>query len=80
MVSSCLRKEGRTKDTGVAKEMGSGVGLGGGVGNSLIRSAICSSGPIQGCLLCRDGPCSVTTSRQNRHDDGTTSRRTLLLP
>ena len=27
----------------------------------------------QGCLLCRDGPCSVTTSRQNRHDDGTTS-------
>ena len=22
----------------------------------------------QGCLLCRDGPCSVTTSRQNRHD------------
>ena len=46
MVSSCLRKEGRTKDTGVAKEMGSGVGPGGGVGNSLIRSAICSSGPV----------------------------------
>ena len=46
MVSSCLRTEGRTKDNGVAKEMGSGVGLGGGVGNSLIRSAICSSGPI----------------------------------
>ena len=22
----------------------------------------------QGCLLCRDGPCFVTTSRQNRHD------------
>ena len=35
---------------------------------------------IQGCLLCRDGPCSVTTSRQNRHDDGTTSCRTLSLP
>ena len=34
----------------------------------------------QGCLLCRDGPCSVTTSRQNRHDDGTTSCRTLSLP
>ena len=34
----------------------------------------------QGCLMCRDGPCSVTTSRQNRHDDGTTSRRTLSLP
>ena len=46
MVSSYLRKEGRTKDNGVAKEMGSGVGLGGGVGNSLIRSAICSSGPV----------------------------------
>ena len=26
MVSSCLRKEGRTKDIGVAKEMDSGVG------------------------------------------------------
>ena len=46
MVSSCLRKEGRTKDNGVAKEMGSGVGPRGGVGNSLIRSAICSSGPV----------------------------------
>ena len=34
----------------------------------------------QGCLLCRDGSCSVTTSRQNRHDDGTTSCRTLSLP
>ena len=46
MVSSCLRKEGRTKDTRIAKEMGSGVGPGGGVGNSLISSAICSSGPV----------------------------------
>ena len=46
MVSSCLRKEGRTKDNGVAKEMDSGVGPRGGVGNSLIRSAICSSGPV----------------------------------
>ena len=46
MVSNCLRKEGRTKDTGVAKEMGSGVGPGGGVGNSLIRSTICSSDPV----------------------------------
>ena len=26
MVSSCLRKKGRTKETGVDKEMGSGVG------------------------------------------------------
>ena len=40
MVSICLRKEGRTKDTGVAKEMDSGVGPEGGVGNSRIRSAI----------------------------------------
>ena len=46
MVSNCLRKEGHTKDTGVAKEMGLGVGPGGGVGNSLIRSANCSSGPV----------------------------------
>ena len=46
MVSSCLRNEGRTKDTGVAREMGSGVGPKGGVGNSRIRSAICSSGPV----------------------------------
>ena len=46
MVSSCLRNEGRTKDTGVAKEMGSRVGPGGGVGNSLIRFVIGSSGPV----------------------------------
>ena len=35
---------------------------------------------VQGCLLCRDRPCSVTTSRQNWHDDGTTSCRTMSLP
>ena len=46
MISSCLRKEGRTKDLGVGKEMGSGVGPEGGVGNSLIRSAIGSSGHV----------------------------------
>ena len=46
MVSSCLRKEGRTKDIGVAKEMGLGVGPEGGVGNSFICSATCSSGPV----------------------------------
>ena len=46
MVSSCLRKEGRTKDNGVAKEMGLGVGPGGGISNSLIRSTICSSSPV----------------------------------
>ena len=49
MVSNCLRKEGRTKEAGVAKEMGSGVRLDGGVGNSLIRSAIGSSGPV--CMV-----------------------------
>ena len=46
MVSSCLRKEGRTKDPGVAKEMGSRVGPEGGIGNSLIRSANSSSGHV----------------------------------
>ena len=45
-VSSCLRKEGRTKETGVNKEMGSGVGPEGGVGNSRIRFAIRSSGRV----------------------------------
>ena len=49
IISSCLRKEGRTKEVGVAKEMGSGVGPEGGIGNSLIRSAIGSSGPI--CIV-----------------------------
>ena len=49
IVSSCLRKEGRTKEAGVAKEMGSGVGPDGGVGNSLIRSAIGSSGLV--CMV-----------------------------
>ena len=46
MVSSCLRKEGLNKDIGVAKDMGSGVGPGGGIGNSLICFTICSSGPV----------------------------------
>ena len=45
-VSSCWRKEERTKEMAVDKEMGSGVGLEGGVGNSRIRSGICSSGPV----------------------------------
>ena len=61
MVSSCLRKEGRTKDPGVAKEMGSRVGPEGGVGNSLIRSAIGSSGPV--CMVSiRAGGVGVRTS------------------
>ena len=49
IISSCLRKEGHTKEVGVAKEMGSGVGLEGGVGNSLIHSTIGSSGPV--CIV-----------------------------
>ena len=61
-VSSCLRKEGRTKDTGVAKEIGSGVGPGGGVGNSLIRSANCSSGPVCTTSI-RAGGVGVNMSR-----------------
>ena len=63
MVSSCLRKEGRTKDTGVAKEMGSGVGPGGGVGNSLICSTICSSGPVCTTSI-RAGGVGVSMSRE----------------
>ena len=62
MVSSCLRKEGRNKDIGVAKEMGSGVGPEGGVGNSLIRSASCSSGPVYTTSI-RAGGVGVRTSR-----------------
>ena len=62
MVSICLRKEGRTKDTGVAKEMDSGVGPKGGVGNSRIRSAIGSSDPV--CTMSiRAGRVGVKTSR-----------------
>ena len=61
IVSSCLRKEGRTKELGVAKEMGSRVGPEGGVGNSLIRSAIGSSGLV--CMVSIGaGGAGVTTS------------------
>ena len=44
--SKWLRKEGRTRGLGMATEMASGVGPEGGVGNSLIRSAAGSSGPV----------------------------------
>ena len=54
--------ERHTKDTGVAKEMGSGGGPGGGVGNSLIRSTICSFGPV--CTMSiRAGGVGVSMSR-----------------
>ena len=62
MVSSCLRKGGRNKDIGVAKEMGSGVGPEGGVGNSLIRSATCSSGLVCTTSI-QAGGVGVRTSR-----------------
>ena len=55
IVSSSLRKERRTKDPGVVKEMGSGVGPEGGVGNSLIRSAIGSFGPVCNVSIRADG-------------------------
>ena len=61
MVSSCLRKEGRTKDLGVAKEMGFGVGPEGGIGNSLIRSAIGSSSPVYTVSI-RVGGIGIRTS------------------
>ena len=71
MVSICLRKEGRTKEMGVDKEMGSGVGPEGGVGNSRIRFTICSSGPVYttsirasgvGVRMSRDTPSSSSSS------------------
>ena len=49
ILSSWLRKEGRTRGLGVTTEMGSGVGPEGGVGSSLIRSTTGSSGPV--CIL-----------------------------
>ena len=63
-VSSCFRKEERTKDTGVAKEMGLGVRPEGGVGNSRIRSAICSSGNVCTTSI-RAGGVGIRTSRDN---------------
>ena len=62
MVSICLRKEGRTKDMGVAKEMDSGVGPEGGVGNSRIRFAIGSSGSVCTTSI-QAGRVGVRTSR-----------------
>ena len=49
IVSNWLRKEGRNKGLGVATEMGSEEGPEGGVGNSLIRSAVGSFGPV--CIV-----------------------------
>ena len=53
--SNWLRKEGHTKGLGMATEMGSGVGPEGGVGNSLIRSAASSSGPVYAVSIRADG-------------------------
>ena len=49
IVSNWLRKEGCNKGLGVETEMGSGEGLEGGVGNSLIRSAVGSFGLV--CIV-----------------------------
>ena len=70
-VSNCFRKEGHTQGPGVPKEMGSGVRPEGGIGNSLICSAICSSGLVcttsiraggVGVRMSWDAPCSSSTS------------------
>ena len=44
--SSSLMKEGRSRGLGVTNVIGSGVEPAGGMGNSFIRSAVGSSGPI----------------------------------
>ena len=57
MVSSCLRKEGRNKDTRVAKEMGSGVVLATPSSVPPIALSVLSaprlSGPVGLALVCR---------------------------
>ena len=70
MVSSCSRKEERTK--------GPGVGPEGGVGNSRIRSAICSSGPVCTTSI-RAGGVGVRTSR-NAPSSSSSSLITLPMP
>ena len=49
ILSSWLRKEGRTRGLGVTTEMGLGVGPEAGVGSSLICSATGSFGPV--CIV-----------------------------
>ena len=75
-VSSCWRKEERTKETGVDKEMGLGVGPEGGVGNSRIRSVICSSGPVCTTSI-RAGGVGV---RDALSSSSSSSRITSLMP
>ena len=58
--SSWLRKERRTRGLGVATEMGSGVGLEGAVGNSLIRSGASSSDPV--CTVSIHAGCGVVST------------------
>ena len=53
--SNWLRQEGRTRGLGVVTEMGSGVGLEGGVGNSFIHSAAGSSGSVCTVSIRADG-------------------------
>ena len=60
ILSSWLRKEGRTRGLGVTTEMGSGVGPEGGIGSSLIRSASGSSGPVY--IVSIQGGCGVVST------------------
>ena len=60
ILSSWLRKEGRTRGLGVTTEMGSEVGLEGGLGNSFIRSATDSSGPA--CIVSIRAACGVVST------------------
>ena len=78
--SNWLRKEGRTKGLRVATEMGSGVGLEGGVGNSLIHSTTSSSDHV--CTMSiraggavRSAPNSILSSSSSSL---TTSSTTVL--
>ena len=60
ILSSSLMKEGLTRGLGVTNEIGSGVEPVGGVGSSLIRSAMGSSGPI--CIVSIQAGCGVAST------------------
>ena len=69
-----------TGDSSDTASSGDNSDSGGGGGSREYNAAGSQFDGAHGCLSCRDGPCSITTSRQNRHDDSTTSRWTLSLP
>ena len=60
ILSSWLKKEGRTRGLGVTTEIGSGVTLEGGVGSSLIRSTTGSSSPV--CIVLTRTGCGVVST------------------